>query len=309
MLDFPEPTLANTSGSKPAFTQLCESIKTRHDNVVPMIAKGIMELKEQLSDGSEPPHTVALSPQVGQFLDRFFMSRIGLRVLLGQQIALTKTKTEFLSKREISHSMADVGDSEPNGQFVGIIQINCSASLVAQQAINDARDLCRLHLGVAPNVHIVGKDKDLTFCYIPTHLYHMLFELLKNSLRAVVEFHGAVANNLADDDLPPVKVVIAKGAEDVCIKIADEGGGIPRKDISQVWTYSYTTAQPPDLDDNYSTGGSLMPPLAGFGYGLPITRVYARYFGGDLTLNSMDGYGTDVYLHLNRLGTSSETIV
>lgn len=42
--------------------------------------------------------------------------------------------------------------------------------------------------------------------------------------------------------------------------------------------------------------------LAGYGYGLPISRLYARYFGGDLQIISMEGYGTDAYLHLNRLG-------
>ena len=33
-----------------------------------------------------------------------------------------------------------------------------------------------------------------------------------------------------------------------------------------------------------------------------------RYFGGDLQIISMEGYGTDAYLHLNRLGTSQEPL-
>lgn len=38
---------------------------------------------------------------------------------------------------------------------------------------------------------------------------------------------------------------------------------------------------------------SPLPPLAGFGMGLPLSRVYARYFGGDVLLKSMEGFGMD----------------
>ena len=42
-------------------------------------------------------------------------------------------------------------------------------------------------------------------------------------------------------------------------------------------------------------------PFPGLGYGLPISRAYARYFGGDLSLVPMEGWGTDAFLHLSRL--------
>lgn len=49
-------------------------------------------------------------------------------------------------------------------------------------------------------------------------------------------------------------------------------------------------------------------PLAGLGYGLPIARNYARYFGGELTIVSMEGYGTDGYIYLPRLGKSDASV-
>ena len=78
-------------------------------------------------------------------------------------------------------------------------------------------------------------------------------------------------------------------------------------------SYLFTTARPAfegDADSPLSSIGdhSTETPLAGLGYGLPISRSYARYFGGDLNLMSMEGYGTDAFLHLPRLGNKDEPL-
>ena len=44
------------------------------------------------------------------------------------------------------------------------------------------------------------------------------------------------------------------------------------------------------------------------GFGLPLARIYARYFGGELTLKSMEGYGLDAYMYLPVLGVSCENL-
>lgn len=49
--------------------------------------------------------------------------------------------------------------------------------------------------------------------YVPSHLYHMLFELFKNSMRAVMEYHGN------EDQYPPITVTVASGKEDICLKV------------------------------------------------------------------------------------------
>ena len=137
---------------------------------------------------------------------------------------------------------------------------------------------------------------------------YIMLELLKNSMRATVEFHGI------DADFPPIKVVIADGAEneDVVIKVSDEGGGIPRSNIKKIWSYLFTTADPSVQEGMVGTQNDIDhgtdSPLAGLGYGLPISRSYAQYFGGDLSIMSMEGYGTDAFVYLARLGNTKEPV-
>ena len=50
-------------------------------------------------------------------------------------------------------------------------------------------------------------------------------------------------------------------------------------------------------------GTSLPSELAGYGIGLPMSRLYARYLGGDLKIVSMPGYGTHAYVFLPRMSS------
>lgn len=281
------------------FAKTLQQIKRRHDGVVTTVAQGILEWKRARQ-------RMQIDSTIQSFLDRFYMSRIGIRMLIGQHIALTE-------QTHVKH---------PN--YVGIICTKTNVRDIALEAIENARFVCEDYYGLfeSPKVQLVCKE-DLNFMYVPGHLSHMLFETLKNSLRAVVEQHGA-----DKDEFPVTKVIVAEGKEDITIKISDEGGGIPRSSIPLVWTYMYTTVeQTPNLDPDFDKN-DFKAPMAGFGYGLPISRLYARYFGGDLKLISMEGYvvslrtlsfikpllidihsyGTDVYLHLNRLSSSSEPL-
>lgn len=242
------------------FANLLNGIKKRHDGVVTTVAQGILEYKRKRQ-------RMQIDHNIQAFLDRFYMSRIGIRMLIGQHIALTDQRTH----------------TDPH--YVGIICTKTNLKELAQEAIENARFVCEDHYGLfdAPKVQLVC-NPDLNFMYVPGHLSHMLFETLKNSLRAVVETHGQDKS-----EFPITKVVVAEGKEDITIKISDEGGGIARSAIPLVWTYMYTTVDhTPSLDPDFNKS-DFKAPMAGFGYGLPISRLYARYFGGDLKLISMEG--------------------
>ncbi|OLN92274.1 [Pyruvate dehydrogenase (acetyl-transferring)] kinase, mitochondrial [Colletotrichum chlorophyti] len=243
------------------FAKALHGIKRRHDGVVTTMAQGILEYKRKRQ-------RMQIDNNIQSFLDRFYMSRIGIRMLIGQHIALT----------DQSHHR------DPT--YVGIICTKTNVQDLAQEAIENARFVCEDHYGLfeAPKIQLVC-NPNINFMYVPGHLSHMLFETLKNSLRAVVETHGQ-----DKQEFPVTKVIVAEGKEDITIKISDEGGGIPRSSIPLVWTYMYTTVdRTPNLDPDFDKS-DFKAPMAGFGYGLPISRLYARYFGGDLKLISMEGY-------------------
>ncbi|KAF8903874.1 mitochondrial pyruvate dehydrogenase [Gymnopilus junonius] len=259
------------------FTKLLEHIKSRHDPTVTTVAQGVLEWKR-----SQNAKHIGLDIQA--WLDRFYMSRIGIRFLIGQHVALNT--------------------QQAHQDYVGIICTKANVHDIVQEAIENARFVCEEHYAMfsGPPVQLIC-PQDLSFAYVPGHLSHICFELLKNSLRAVVERYGVDA----EDKFPPIKVVVVEGKEDITIKISDEGGGIPRSAIPLIWTYMYTTMEGQGIDSNFQAS-DFKAPMAGFGYGLPLSRLYARYFGGDLRLISMDGFGTDVYIHLNKLSSSREPL-
>ena len=96
----------------------------------------------------------------------------------------------------------------------GMISTNCSPVQVAEDAIQDARAICMRQYGHAPDVTVYG-DPNFTFAYVPSHLNHMVFELVKNSLRAQNDHYED-----ADVESPPVRVIVAEGNEDITIKVS-----------------------------------------------------------------------------------------
>ncbi len=250
------------------FCALIDHIKDRHRNQVAVMARGLREYMNK-------KRITRVDPEIQNFLDSFLLSRIGIRVLLGHHTSIHKNRPGW----------------------VGIICAQTPVAQVAEEAAGHASLLCARTLGDPPQVKMHG-NLNLKFKYIPSHLQHMFFELFKNSFRATVEKY-----NREGGKLNTVHVVIAGGMEDVSIKISDAGGGIPRSGVDRIFEYAYTTANP--VTDFQADSTDI---LAGLGYGLPLCRLYARYFGGEMRIISLEGFGTDAYLHLNRLGTGSEYI-
>lgn len=108
-------------------------------------------------------------------------------------------------------------------------------------------------------------------------------------------------------ELPPIQIVISQGQEDLTIKVSDEGGGVPRSKWAKLWHYDYTTS-PPYPPRESAAFHSFRDQFSGGGYGLPIARLFARYFGGEVTFISLEGSGSTAFIQAHRLGTKTEVV-
>lgn len=288
LVDAPFP---NTKELEENFAAILQSVYTRHAPTLVMMSKGVWELREGYMGSIDSINQFYDFDLLHSYLDQFFISRIGIRMLIGNYLAL----------RAESAEMAKDG-------WLGLVCKKTSAAAVCRTALEDAQYVCTRQYGSAPPVTLHGR-LDLTFSYIPSHLHYIMLELLKNSMRATAEYRG-----LDKMQNYPIKIIIADSDknEDVVIKVADEGGGLPRSYLSRGWSYLYTTADPVVqkgfIEAAQASDHARETPLAGLGYGLPISRTYARYFGGDIEMMSMEGYGTDVYTFLTKLGDNPEPL-
>jgi len=248
-------------------------IENRCEDTVRVMAQGVLELKETHHVDKQTETSIQY------FLDRFYMSRISLKMLLNQHILLFD------------------GSHIQGTKLVGMIDRKCNVCNVVREAFEEAAILCEKTYTVSPELHLkihnsVDQAKrgpkysaPIFITYPPRQIKFILVELFKNAMRATVETKGIIK-------VPPIEVLVAKGETDVSIKVSDQGGGIPHTVTARMFHYLYSTAPRPTMRPTE------MAALAGYGYGLPMSKLYARYFHGDLIVNSYDGYGTDAIVYL-----------
>eukprot|EP01061_Rhynchopus_euleeides_P023583 TRINITY_DN38334_c0_g1_i1.p1 TRINITY_DN38334_c0_g1~~TRINITY_DN38334_c0_g1_i1.p1 ORF type:complete len:537 (+),score=185.40 TRINITY_DN38334_c0_g1_i1:135-1613(+) len=287
------------------FTQLLRKIHRRYQESIVTLGKGLYELKKDLlhmkvkikdkKQEWEKVNDLIVSefPELQEALDMYYAGRISAGFLIRQHISMAAAK-----KRPPRKGAEN---------YIGLVCRKTDIYQVCKGAIEEAEAICEDQYGSHPEIILKRHAGDRVLIpHIPAHLHYILFELLKNSLRATVEAHGMDGHRYNCSETPPVEVTVCDDAslEDVSVRVSDQGGGIPRLNMEKVMSYMYTTAKVSQFemmdDSSPAAAQTKKTPLAGFGYGLPISRLYAQHFDGDLRLLSIEGHGTDAYLHLGR---------
>lgn len=212
------------------------------------------------------------------FLDKFIVTRIGNQVLANH----------FLDGFDCQ--LSEVSQSEN-------VTSEC---LLAPMLVRTAEQVCNVATriyGVRPEVQFEDA-LDTKVLVIPSHVQFIFREVLKNAVTATLEQHASGAPP------PPVQVSIRPGKFDVDLRVSDQGGGMRRHVLDSLLEYGSSGSPWPPMASAFA-GDAEKPDMhmqmSGYGMGIPLSKHYARFFGGDLHFNTIYGFGTDVSIRLLRL--------
>ncbi|CEP63469.1 protein kinase PKP1 LALA0_S08e03180g [Lachancea lanzarotensis] len=195
-----------------------------------------------------------------------------------------------------THYLNVVSQDTPNESVIGVLHKEMRISELVWRVEEFVGDLCRVKYDHQVPIKIL-EGQDVTFPCIPTDLEYVLTELLKNSSRAHIE-NATRENNSAEK---PVEVTIVRNDDDLEIRIRDFGGGIPPEVEDLMYDYSYSTVNTDAKDTGmsaYVLPGADVCNVSGMGFGLPMCKAYMEMFNGSLDIQSLWGWGTDVYVRL-----------
>jgi len=317
LLPYQERSITNLE-DEVRFTEVMADLVQTHANTIPILARGFLECRKYISPAD-----------VTRFLDEHLRARIGTRLIAEQHISL-----HISSQPHCGPDSKYQQDSTSN--HIGVIDTALRPAETVRHCESFVSEICELKYGVRPTVVINGQP-DTRLAHVPTHLEYILTELLKNAFRATVEsgkerepvevtiaaspdspssLLGETSINpsitpgslpTGDDETLPTTTIPG-----VTIRIRDRGGGISPENLPNIWAYSFTTFGDEEVLDlsngnvdalnTISGAGGGSSSLAGLGYGLPLGRAYAEHFGGGIAVQSLWGWGTDVYLKLRGLG-------
>ena len=290
-----------------------------HTNTIPLLARGFLECKKYISP-----------TEVTWFLDTHLRARIGTRLIAEQHLALYFASQEG-SRESLPENYIGVIDTTLQPARI----INACEDFVGEMAELSYGVRPRLLIGGQTDASFAYIPMHVE--YIITELLKNSFRAVIESGNEyepieitivaapdvpgnhVWEFFDKPMNarsTKSDTDVgfllhpisndgtassPESVRYPTPASQSITIRIRDRGGGIPPEVLSHIWSYSFTTFtddsdQSYALDDVYSATSGVH--LAGLGYGLPLSRAYAEYFGGGVAVQSFPGWGTDTYVTL-----------
>ncbi|CAI5757153.1 unnamed protein product [Candida verbasci] len=306
--------------------KFCETLSTLLDDHVFNLSHLMMGALEVAIAESLPQN------ELDQFMSSMLRSRISRRVIVEEHLSLSQNYNTKPYDKKPPH-------------YLGEMFSDCNAAENFKQVCELVVKSLNFPIERMPNLEIDG-DLDTNFQFMIPHLHYLLHELLRNSYEATIKNLATKTSkrlpNIKVTIINSPKEVSFRisdqggGINHDKLKNIWSFGKSPklaRESLSnfhkipglQLYsnlkvTKAGSSIITPNTEKFIETNTSLgekSSTLEGFmarsyeyklGMGLPMCSVYADYWNGKLTMESLEGYGTDILLTLSKLGYHSNII-
>ncbi len=213
-----------TPADEQKFFELINLFVMQNNDVIGLLSTGCSEAQKHFKTYKT----------MKDFLDNVLNTRLSMRLLAEHYLEL--------------HKQQQKKDSTNTDDWRGAICMKFSPAKAVQQCIDDVSSLCFETYTVVPHVQIESNVQE-SIPFFPTIVEYILRELLKNSMRAVVEYNKVLLGNIQNvkkyfdenREKPLCKVIIASDPidENFTIAVKDQGGGIDEAE-DQIFRYMFT---------------------------------------------------------------------
>ncbi|KAH9056617.1 P-loop containing nucleoside triphosphate hydrolase protein [Lactarius vividus] len=309
-----------------AFATQLEKLVRDHANDIPTMAKGFQECAKYMS-----------SEQISSFLNAAIRNRIAVRLIAEQHIVLSRALQDPEQANTnigvVNMSLSPIEMIRMCASFVSEL---CEATLGAAPpvVIDGATDATFAYVPVHMEYILTEILKNAFRATVEQH----------HKQHGSGGTYGAHSlPPVLVTIVPPPRLPGVDKPATLSLRIRDQGGGVAPAHMARIFSYAFTTAgrhahEDEEDDDGGNGGGPYaaqhvggaaavgsdaaagglfgeitgkgveagLGTIAGLGFGLPMSRLYAQYFGGSLDLFSLDGWGSDVLLKLRCLDDADD---
>ena len=273
------------------------------------------ELRDLIRSTHRPPSSPSPAPhpplqvEVDRLLNRTYSLLIEMRLHLSHYAYADAVY------RQLSSHPTQPCDAQQLALDFPVVT-RCDLRAIAERCVDNARGACVEKHGDAPAVEVVGGESaPVTMVAVPAHLHFILFEVLKNAMKAVIDAEGVLQLHEAE----PIQVHLSASGPGtalgpaVGLRVTDRGVGLaglsPASALfpspASLFHYFYTTSQNQTSEeggDDWRYSRQFGSPFSGLGVGLPLVRLYSsEVYGGGVSVAWVPGT-TETFVVLNQLG-------
>ncbi|WP_026904412.1 sensor histidine kinase [Pedobacter glucosidilyticus] len=205
--------------------------------------------------------------------------RTPLTAILGAaELALMNPQGENKEALELIYKQA----SRLNDIINGLLKLAQSGYNYKKQ-LNDVIRLDELLLSIIDDLNVTNPDNQvqLDFSELPEQASDLALFGTEPLLRLAI--NNIIQNACKYSDNKPVLVKLSTLKDKICVRVSDQGIGIPQKDLEHIF----------ELFFRASNHGDRM----GFGLGLPLSYRIFKVHQAILDIQSVESKGTDVYVY------------